>query len=80
MQGQKIGVLVITKLMKIKKIEPLTSQSRLKQVISDPTHILESSSSCKDLIFMLQPNLVMNSGVHSSLHPHCYHQNNTCEI
>ena len=43
-----------------------------KQVISDPTHILESSSTCIDLIFTLQLNLVMNSGVHSSLHPNLH--------
>ena len=52
----------------------MTSQCGFKQVISDPTHILESSSSCIDLIFTSQPNLVMNSGVHSSLHPNCHHQ------
>ena len=52
----------------------MTSQSGFKQVISDPTYILESSSSCIDLIFTSQPNLVMNSGVHSSLHPNCHHQ------
>ena len=38
------------------------------------THILESSSSCIDLIFTSQPNLVMNSCVHSSLHPNCHQQ------
>ena len=32
------------------------------------------SSSCIDLIFTSQPNLVMKSGVHSSLHPNCHHQ------
>ena len=57
-----------------KKLESLTSQCEFKQVISDPAHILESSSSCIDLIFTSQPNLVMNSGVHSSLHPNCHHQ------
>ena len=47
-----------------KKIESLTSQCGLKQVISDPTHILESSSSRIDLIFTSQPNLVFsNKGV-----------------
>ena len=56
------------------KLEPLTSQYGFKQVISDATHILESSLSCMDLIFMSQPNLVMNSGVHSSLHPNYHHQ------
>ena len=57
-----------------KKLESLTSQCGFKQVINDPTHILESRSSCIDLIFTSQPNLVMNSGVHSSLHSNCHHQ------
>ena len=45
-----------------KKFESLTSQCGFKQVISDPTDILESNSSCVDLIYTSQPNLVMNSG------------------
>ena len=57
-----------------KKRESLTSQCGFKQVISDPSHILETSSSCIDLIFTSQPNLVMNSDVHSSLHLNCHHQ------
>ena len=57
-----------------KKPEPLTSLCGIKQVIGDPTHILESSSSYRDLIFTSQPNLVMNSGVYSSVHPNCHHQ------
>ena len=57
-----------------KKLESLISKCAFKQVISDPTHILESSASCIDLIFTSQPNLVMNSGVHFSLHPNCHHQ------
>ena len=44
-----------------KELEFLTFPCGLKQVISDPTHILESSSSYIDLIFMSQSNLVMNS-------------------
>ena len=43
-------------------------------MINEPTHILESSSSCIDLIFTSQPNLVTESGVHLSLHPNSYHQ------
>ena len=74
MQSQTIGVLVIKKTYDGKKLESLTSQCGFKQVISDPTHILESSSSCIDLIFTSQPNLVMNPGVHSFLHPNCHHQ------
>ena len=48
------------------KIETLTSQNDLHQIIKEPAHILDKSSSCIDLIFTLQPNLVMDSGVHSS--------------
>ena len=50
------------------KIEHLTSQFGLSQLINEPTHILGSSSSCIDLIFTSQPNLVIESGVHPSLH------------
>ena len=55
-----------------KKLESLTFQCRFTPVISYPIHILESFSSCIDLIFASHANLVMNSGVHSSLH--CHHQ------
>ena len=47
-----------------KKPQTLTLQCGFKQVISDPTPILESTSSCIDLIFTSQPNLVLNSGIH----------------
>ena len=56
------------------KIANLTSQYGLKQIINQPTHILNNSSSCIDLLFTSQPNLVMESGVHSSLHSNCHHQ------
>ena len=55
-------------------IENVTSQFGLIQIIMEATHILESSSSCIDLIFTTQPNLVVESGVHPSLHPNCHHQ------
>ena len=56
------------------KIEAITSQFGLKQLIQKPTHILSNSSSCIDLVFTSQLNLVMESGVHSSLHENCHHQ------
>ena len=55
-------------------IDAVTSNYGLHQLIQEPTHILNSSSSCIDLIFTSQPNLVMESGVYSSLHPSCHHQ------
>ena len=56
------------------KIDTITSQFGLKQIINEPTYVTSNSSSCIDLIFTSQPNLVMESGVHSSLDPNCYHQ------
>ena len=48
------------------KIEFVTSQYGLYQMINEPTHILENYSSYIDLIFTSQPNLVVDSGVHPS--------------
>ena len=36
--------------------------------------MLDNSSSCVDLIFTSQPNMVIDSAVHVSLHSNCYHQ------
>ena len=55
-------------------IESITSQFGLHQLINDSAHLLENSSSCIELIFTLQPNIVVKSGVHPSLHPNCHHQ------
>ena len=52
----------------------LTSSNGFSQLINEPTHIQTNSSSCIDLIFTNQPNLSVNSEVHSSLHPNCHHQ------
>ena len=57
-----------------KAIENMSSQFSLHQVINEPTNILESSSSCIDLIFTSQPNLVTESGAHTSLCPNSHHQ------
>ena len=56
------------------KIDAVTSQFGLQQLIKEPTHILGNSSSCIDLIFTSHPTLVMESGVHPSLHSNCHHQ------
>ena len=55
-------------------IESITSQFGLHQLINKPTHLLQSSSSCIDSIFTSQPNIIVESGVHPSLHPNCHHQ------
>ena len=55
-------------------IENTSSQCGLYQVINEPTNILENSSSCIDLIFTSQPNLITESAVHPSLHPNYHRQ------
>ena len=57
-----------------KNIESATSHFGLYQLINEPTHLSENSSSCINLIFTSQSNLVVESGVHPSLHPNCHHQ------
>ena len=52
----------------------ITSQFGLHQLINEPTHLLQNSSSCIDLIFTSQPNIAVESGVHLSLRPNCHHQ------
>ena len=39
------------------KTDGVTSQFRLQEIIKEPTHFIGDSSSCKDLIFITQPNL-----------------------
>ena len=58
----------------------LISMYDFNQLISDPTHILPASSSCIDLIFTDQPNLVVDSGVHLSLHTNYHEQITLCNL
>ena len=55
-------------------LENITLQFGLQQIIKEPTHILDNSSSCIDFIFTSQPDLITESGVYPSLHPNCHHQ------
>ena len=54
--------------------DAVTSNYSLRQLIQEPTHILNSSSSCRYLIFTSEPNLVLENGVHSLLHSSCHHK------
>ena len=62
------------------QIDSLATIYGLQQLVSDPTHILPNSSTCTDLIFTDQPNLVVGSGVHPSLHTNCHHQITFCNF
>ena len=74
MQNQKIDIPEIELPHVGNTIETITSHFGWHQLIHDPTQILGKSSTCIDLIFTSQPNMVVNSGVHSSLHANCHHQ------
>ena len=52
----------------------LNHQIGRQQLSKEPIHILSDSSSCIDLLFTSQPNVVLESGVHSSFHQNCHHQ------
>ena len=49
-------------------------QFGVQHLINEPKHLAADFSSCIDLIFTSQQNLVIEYGVHSSLHPNCHHQ------
>ena len=56
------------------ELEIMTSCNGLTIIINEPTHILEDASSCIGLIFTFQSNMVLHSGIHSSLHPNSHHK------
>ena len=57
------------------ELNTLTSCSGYTQLIWEPTNFEPNKlPSCIDLIFTNQPNLVLKSGVHSSLFNTCHHQ------
>ena len=56
------------------QLESLTLLYEMKQLIAEPTHVLGNSSSCIDLIFTNQLDLIRDAGVHPSLHSKCHHQ------
>ena len=61
-------------------LENVTFLYGMKQLISGPKHILRYSSSCMGLIFVNQPNLVIDSDIHPSLHQNCHRQVIFCKL
>ena len=52
-------------------LDALSSFHGLHQLIKEPAHLMENSTSCIDLICTNKPNLFIDSGVHPSLHTNC---------
>ena len=73
-QNRKLGIAAIKLILKGMYQKPFFFQFGLHQMISNPTHVPDTYSSCIGLIFTSQPNSVVVSGVHPSLHPNCHHQ------
>ena len=61
-------------------LEALTSSHGFHLLISEPTNLLPTSTSCIDLIFTDQLNLVVDGGTHSSLNPKSHHQITYCKL
>ena len=57
-----------------KLFEPLSLDLGLHPLISEATHLMGGSKSCIDFIFTDHPNLLIDSGVHPSLHEQCHPQ------
>ena len=55
------------------EIESLTSSAGYKQIIDKPTHVINNSMSCIDLIFCTNQNVISNYGVDFSLFNKCHH-------
>ena len=56
------------------KLSELCDSYCLNQLTEEPTYISGNSLSCIDLIITDQPNLFVDSGVHSSLYAKSHHQ------
>ena len=61
-------------------LQNLTSFYGMKQFISSPTHVLQHFSSFIDFIFVNQPNLIIDSGIHLSHHLKYHHQVIFCKF
>ena len=67
-------------LMKDTRLDALFSFHGLHQLIKELTYLMENSASFIDLIFTNQRNLVIDSGVHPSLHTNCHHPIVYCKL
>ena len=55
------------------ELDSITMTSGYNQMIDKPTHFINESSSCIDLIFSSNVNLTKNCGVEQSLYKSCHH-------
>ena len=58
----------------INGVLPIEQHPTITQLLKEHTHISDNYKSCIDLTFTSQPILVVDVGIHPSLHENCYHQ------
>ena len=75
MQKQPLSTAMIRLLIKVLRLKSLQLSFDYRKLKKKTTHLTGSSSSYIDLMFTLQPNLVMKTDIQASLHPNCHHQN-----
>ena len=56
------------------RLDYFTALHDMKQVITEPTYLLQSFASCIDLIFTNWTNVILDSGVYLSLYEKYYNQ------
>ena len=55
-------------------LDEFIESNNLTQLINQPTHIMNESRSCIDLIITDQPIILVDYGVHPSLYKTCHHE------
>ena len=55
------------------EIASLTSSAGYTQIIDKPTHVINNSKSCIDLLFCTSQNLISKYGVDASIFDKCHH-------
>ena len=55
------------------KLDSLTSSAGYSQIIDEPTHIVNNSTSCIDLIFCTNTNVISKRGVDVSIFERCHY-------
>ena len=61
-------------------IQKIFNENGILQLVNQPTYITNNSKTCIDLVATDQPNLILSSEIHPSLHTTCHHQVNFVKL
>ena len=62
------------------ELQKIFDSHGLFQIVDQPTFITSTCSTCIDLVVTDQPNIILESTIHPSLHKTCHHQINYVKI